>query len=674
MNTNAELNQRNMKRLKDEAQVRERAGVIFGTNDERGAFHSVVEIITNSVDEAREGYGDTIDITVEEGNIVTVADKGRGLPMDWNENEQMYNWQLALCTLYASGKYDNTSYQQAAGLNGLGLTATQYASEFMDVESRYGGKKRTMHFEKGKPIGDMKVEPFNGESGTTIRFKPDPIVFPALRHAVLAPDMFLELLNSQAMLLAGLRIKFKHYMIDHEVEFIYNGGIVEYINRVVEGINEGKLISETKEFHGEATGKDDPNYDGATYDDMPEYTVKMRFAFNFIRDNSLVKLYHNASYLFEGGVTLKALQDGITSAFTDVARNNGKLLRTDRFQYKDIETMLICVASTDAPGYNTWFKNQTKGAIINPFIGRAFTQLVYDRVRYWLETDTHNATRVMEEAIINKKAREEGAEVSKQVIKSLSKKVGLGSRPANFRDCKSKRVLERELYIVEGRSALGSVKLACNPEFQAVYALRGKTINALKNKLSKVLNSDIVMDVYRLLECGMEIVSKNIENIPKFDINKLNWGKILLCADADVDGGHIICLCLTMFYVLSPELIRSGRVYIVETPLFEIKYKNESKFAYDDSEKDVIIGQLKAMGAKDSQITVKRSKGLGENSPKMMNMTAMNPSTRRLTQVEYNEEDAQNSKMIFDALLGNDIESRRMLIQEYFNAVQVDMD
>lgn len=666
----AQKDNRNMKRLKDEQQVRQRPAPIFGTNDEHGAFNSVNEILTNSVDEAREGYGNVINVSVAENDVVTVEDFGRGLPMDWNEDEQMYNWQLALCTLYASGKYDSAQYGQAAGLNGLGLTSTQYASDFFDVWSTYDGKTRYVHFEKGRPVGDMQVTKANTDkSSTKITFRPDPIVFPALKIRHLTADMFLKKLNSQAMLIAGLRVNFQHYELSNPVSFYYENGMPEYVDNIA---GENAILGEAFYAEDEVRGTDDAELE-------PElYKLNMRLSFNFCRDRSLVEVFHNGSLMFERGETVEALEDGISRAFTDVARELGKIssARNDRFLFKDIEPMLICIGSTDAPGNRTWFKNQTKGAINNPFIGSSFRQFVYNKVRRWLENGGQQANKVIGEAIINKQAREEGAEVSKKVIRNLTKNVSFSSKPKDFRDCSSKNRFERELYIVEGLSALGSVKLACNSKFQAVMPVRGKPINCLKERITRVLNNDIIIDLYRVLGCGMEINNKNLEDIPKFDINKLNWGKVIICTDADVDGMHIRCLLLTMFYILSPSLLKAGKVFIAETPLYEMTYKKETKFAFDENEKTMWIEYFKGLGASPEQIKIQRSKGLGENDPEMMSISTMKPETRRLIPIDFPETDAELSELNdeFKALLGDDIETRRELIETYFSLTRDDAE
>lgn len=656
-------NNRGLKRLKDEQQVRQRPGVIFGTNDQYGAFHGVFEVISNSIDEAREGYGKSVRIKVEKDNIITVEDDGRGLPMDWNESEQMYNWELALCTMYGSGKYDDAQYSQSLGLNGLGLTSIQYASAFMDVWSTYDGKTHIMHFEKGKPVGKMEVKPAEREgTGTKIRFQPDAEVFPALKTESLTAEMFLLSLRKQAMLLAGLEIVVEHYELNSPIRLKFDNGIAGYIDALSD-----KLMMKTVVFDDTEVGTDDAEL-------YPEpYTVNMRIAFNFSRDASTTEIYHNASHMFEGGKTVEGFEKGITAAFTDYAKNNGKLTKNDKFVYKDIADVLLCIATSDCPGNRTWFKNQTKGAITNPFIGNAFMQFTYNKFRYWLENNSTIAQKVLSEVLTNKTAREEGAEVSRKVINSLSKQVGFGSKPKFFKDCSSKNIAERELYIVEGRSALGSVKLACDPKFQAVIPVRGKPINCLKEKLTRVLKNDIIIELLRVLGCGIEAKNEYIDDLPKFDISKLKWGKVIICTDADIDGFHIRTLMLTMFYVLTPSLLKSGKVYIAETPLYEMTYKKQVRFAYDDKEKEKYMEEFRAMGAKDNQIKIERSKGLGENDPEMMAVSTMNPKTRRLIPVDYPQDDS-TLRDCFSVLLGDDLEDRRELVEYYFDTVNENVE
>lgn len=664
------LNQRNMSRLKDEEQVRKRPGIIFGTNDEMGAYNGINEIFANVFDEGREGFGKEMRVTIEEGNIITVSDDGRGLPMHWNEDEQMYNWELALCTLYASGKYDESQYTKGAtGLNGLGLTSTQYASEFMEVWSTYDNKTYYIGFKKGRPVTELKItNPIRQGTGTTIKFKPDPEVFPALKVKKIPAELFVMNLSRQAMLIKGFRIIFKHFELTEPIEMIYPNGASDYIDT----LTDQTMLPKSIEFFDDATGMDD------TEKDIPgikPYTVHMKVTFNFskISDEEdrvrMADIYHNASHMFEGGETVSGFEQGIVGAFTAYGRQVNRLGKNDKFLYKDISDILICVGTTEAPGYRTWFKNQTKGAINNVFIGKAFRQFIFDKFMYFFNNNSSTADKVLSQALLNKQAREEGAEVSRKVINKLSKDVKFGSKPKNFSDCKSKNILLRELWIVEGLSAKTAVKLACDPEFQAIMPVRGKIINCIKERLARVLNSEIIIDLFRVLGCGIEAKSEYIEDLPKFDLNKLKWGKIIICTDADIDGKHIICLVLTMFYVLAPSLLKAGKVFIAETPLFDIVYKGKTEFAYNEAERDSIISRLHTLGITDKQIKINRSKGLGENFSENMWNSTMNPATRRLIPVEYPEND-KDLPMYFNTLLGDDIEMRRLLIEEYFDTVE----
>jgi DNA gyrase subunit B len=658
-------NSRNLAQLENEDQVRKRPAVIFGTNLKSGAFSGFMELVANSVDEAREGHGDLIKVTVEEGDIITVEDSGRGLPMDWNENAKKYNWELALCTLYASGKLDASQYQMSLGLNGLGLTATQFASSFMEVWSTYDGTTKYMKFEKGRPIGKLQtIKPVREHSGTIIKYKPDPEVFPELNSSSFEPEMFLQALTRQAMLLAGLKIEFSHHLLKNTITLYFENGITDYIEQGVVK----PMLNKVALFEGSAVGTDNPAIEPETY------KVDMRLAFTFSRESKFCRLYHNASHLFEGGSTVDALQKGMTQAFTEVARAQNKLNKADRFQFKDIEEILFCIGTTDAPGNRTAFKNQTKGAITNPFIGDAYQQFVYEKIKFWLDNNNVVANRVIAEVVTNKRAREEATEVSKKVIRSLTTPVTFGNKPQKFVDCTSKDPMVRELYIVEGDSALGSVKLARNSKTQAIIPVRGKIINCLKEKPTRVLSSEVIRDIFRVLGCGIELKSKYIQDLPKFDMLKLNFSKIVICTDADIDGFHIRTLLLTMFYRLCPSLLKAGKVFIADTPLYTITWRvnkkaRDYKFAYNDTEKESILEQMYNMGAKDGQIKIERSKGLGENDPDMMSVSTMHPNTRRLISIEYPEDDTM-LRNYFDALLGDDLEARRELVEAYFDTVQ----
>jgi len=651
--------------LKNEETVRLRPSVIFGTNDEFGAFRGILEIIANSIDEVREGYGENIKVSLFQDGSIEVSDNGRGVPMDWNEREDKFNWELVFCTLYASGKYGGSVYGDSLGLNGLGATAMQYASEYMDVYSTRDGKCYEMHFKKGKPVGKLVIrdEKDKNISGTRIKFKPDSEVFINIKNNNVPLEMYIDAFRRITMLTKALEIKVYHEETDKEIVLNYEGGIIEFIDSI-----QCKLIlPESIEFAGEVSGTDDIDKDPTPY------KLKMRLVLNFSREKSFIEMYHNTSYLSEGGVTMDSLRIGLTRAFEDCAKESGKLAKNEKILFKDIEAILIAIGDTNAPGNRTFFKNQTKAAINNPFIRDEFAKFVYANVRYWL-TKGSGSDLIIDEVLLNKRAREEAEKVSKRVVQSLSKSIsGFLNKPKKFVDCQSNIVGERELYIVEGDSALGSCKLSRDSKFQAIMPIRGKIMNCLKEELPQILQNEVIIDLLRVLGCGIEVESKTIENLPKFDLSKLNWGKVIICTDADLDGMQIRCLILSMLYRIVPTVIKSNKVYIAETPLFEINYKNETKFAYNQPEKDSIISKYIKAGVKEEQIKVQRSKGLGENDPEMMSVSTMSPSTRRLVPVEFKGEDEAVHKC-FHSLLGDDIESRRRIIREFFDKTVVDLE
>ena len=478
------------------------------------------------------------------------------------------------------------------------------------------------------------------------------------------PEYYINLLRRQAMLHAGLEIILNHEELENTITMCYPNGICEFIDAVCTK----PILKNTVIFEDTVTTKND---------DTPHaenFKFNERIAFNFSREASLIEMYHNGSHLFEGGVTLEGMKRGMVGAFEAIAKETGKLNSAGRFIFRDIESILVAVGDSNAPGHQTFFKNQTKSAINNVALGKEYAQFIYNSIRNWHKQDKVIVEKIVDEIVVNKTAREEAEKVSKKVVNSLSKSItGFGNKPKKFVDCKSKFVPERELWIVEGDSAAGSCKLARDANFQAIMPVRGKILNCLKEELSRVLTSEIIIDLLRIMGCGIEAESKYIKDLPKFDIMKLNFGKIIICTDADIDGMQIRCLILAMLYRLCPTLIKAGKVFIAETPLFEIIYKKETKFAYTEEEKTKIMKELYDAGAKDSQIKVNRSKGLGENDPEMMSISTMHPLTRRLVPVEYPDNDS-NVASIFDALLGNDIESRRILIQEFFSITDVDIE
>ena len=655
--------QESIQALKDEEQVRKRPSVIFGTNDNMGCAHSVFEIIANAVDEAKEGYGDIIKISLFKDGSVEVSDNGRGVPMGWNEAEKKYNWELVFCTLYASGKYDESAYGTSLGLNGLGATATQYASEYMIVESTRNGITSTMKFKKGKPDGELVEKNEGKENGTTIKFKPDLEVFTSIDVPI---EYYIDKLRKQAMLKAGLKFEVYHEKTNNKFTLCYEEGLKGFINTICSK----PMLEDTLYFSGETTGYDDER-------DTTPYKLNMRVSLNFSREVSLLEMYHNSSYLSDGGVTFEALKSGLVKAVEEYAKENGKLSKVDKIQFRDIESILVCIGDTNCPGNRTYFKHQTKTAITNPFIKKSYLEFIYHNIKLWLNNSKEKADKVISEILMNKQAREEADKVSRRVVQTLSKSIEtIGGTPNKFVNCRSRKVEEKELFIVEGDSALGACKQARDSNFQAIMPIRGKIMNCLKEELTRILGSEVIINLLRVLGCGVEAESKYIKDLPRFKLENLKWNKIIICTDADLDGNQIRCLLIACIYRLAPTLLKEGKVFIAETPLYEIFPKGKDKlarFAYNENEKSSVLESFIKEGYKEESLMVNRSKGLGENEPEMLSVSTMAPETRRLIPIEYPEND-ENVHSIFEALLGDDIESRRIIINEYFDMVEANID
>ena len=638
--------------LKGADRVRKRPGVIFGSDGLEGCEHAVFEILSNSIDEAREGYGTDITTVRYADGSIEVSDHGRGIPVEWNEKEQRYNWELVFCELYAGGKYKNDTgenYEFSLGLNGLGTCATQYSSEYMDVTIVRDGFEYGLHFEKGENrIGTKEgftKKPTNArKTGTTIRWKPDLEVFTDINIPV---DYYLDTLKRQAVVNSHIKFVLKNQVSGSKfdtTEFLYQNGIVDYV---------GELAGETpltsvQFLEGERRGRDRA--------DKPEYKVKISAAFCFSNRVNDIEYYHNSSWLEYGGAPEKATKSAFTSAIDAYIKQQGKYQKSEsKISFQDVQDCLILV--TNCFSTITSYENQTKKAITNKFIQEAMTEFFRAQLEiYFIEHKTE-ADRVMEQVLINKRSRETAEKARLNIKKKLTGNVDLANRVQKFVDCRSKDVSRREIYIVEGDSALGACKLSRDAEFQGIMPVRGKILNCLKADYARIFKSDVITDLMRVLGCGVEVQSKQAKDLSAFNLENLRWNKVIICTDADVDGFQIRTLILTMLYRLAPTLIREGYVYIAESPLYEIVSKGKTYFAYSDREKAAIVDSLG--GAK---ADINRSKGLGENDPEMMWLTTMNPDTRKLIRVM--PEDVERTAQMFDLLLGDNLAGRKAHIAE----------
>ncbi len=634
--------------LKGADRVRLRPGVIFGSDGIDGCEHSFFEILSNSIDEAREGYGTEIEITRFADKSIEVKDNGRGIPMGYNENEKRYNWELVFCELYAGGKYKNNSgenYEYSLGLNGLGTCATQYSSSYMDVTVQYGGNKYTMHFEKGNPASELMVEETKSKkTGTTIKWRPDTEVFTDINIPL---EYYQDVLKRQSVVNSG--IKFILYNQTPEgwdmYEYCYENGITDYI----EEISAGKAFTPIFSFESQRRGRD--------REDKPDYNVKMQFAFCFNNEINMIEYYHNSSFLEHGGAPDKAVKSAFVAVLDKYLKTNNKYNKNEsKIGFIDIADSLIFVSNSFSTV--TSYENQTKKSITNKFIQEAMTEVLKEQFEVCLIENKESAEKIAQQVLINKRSRESAEKARVAAKKNLTGNVDMTNRINKFINCRTKDISRREIYIVEGDSALGSCKKGRDAEFQAIIPVRGKILNCLKADYGKIFKSEIITDLVKVLGCGIEIKSKHSKEMSTFDLENLRWNKVIICTDADVDGYQIRTLILTMIYVLMPTLIKEGKVYIAESPLFEITCGKDTYFAFNEAEKQEIAEKL---GNKKHKI--QRSKGLGENEPEMMWQTTMNPETRRLIRVTYDE--AEKTAEMFDVLLGDNLQARKEFIAEY---------
>ena len=650
-NTTAAYGNESISQLKGADRVRKRPGVIFGSDGLDGCEHAVFEILSNSIDEAREGHGDTITLTSFEDGSIEVEDFGRGCPVDWNPVEKRFNWELVFCELYAGGKYKNADggdYEYSLGLNGLGSCATQYSSEYMDVTVWRDGNKYQLHFKKGKVCGkkgqELIVEPADRKkTGTLIKWRPDREVFTDIDIPV---EYFEDVLHRQAVVNAGVtfRLRVQHGGKFETKEFRYENGIMDYVGEIA---GEGALTAPVM-ISAERKGRD--------REDKPEYKVKLSAAFCFSNKVNAIEYYHNSSWLENGGAPDKAARSAFVSAIDAYIKKNGKYQKNETaIKFQDVQDCLILV--TNCFSTQTSYENQTKKAINNRFIQLAMTDFFKQQLEVYFIENKPEADRIAEQVLINKRSRETAERARQGMKKKLSGSIDIANRVQKFVDCRSRDTDRREIYIVEGDSALGACKLSRDAEFQGIMPVRGKILNCLKADYVRIFKSDVITDLMKVLGCGVEVKDKHTKDLSSFDLDNLRWNKIIICTDADVDGFQIRTLILTMLYRLVPTLIREGYVYIAESPLYEIECKGKTYFAYSDREKAEIVDKLG-----NGKISISRSKGLGENDPDMMWMTTMNPETRRLIKVM--PEDAEKMAQVFELLLGDNLSGRKDHIAE----------
>ena len=644
--------------LKGPDRVRKRPGVIFGSDGLDGCQHAVFEILSNAIDEAREGHGSQIIVTRYQDHSIEVEDFGRGCPVDWNEAEGKYNWELVFCELYAGGKYkngDGDNYEYSLGLNGLGSCATQYASRYFDATIYRDGFKYTLHFERGELVGEMIKEPADRKkTGSKFRWLPDLDVFTDIDIPL---EYYTDTLKRQAVVNAPVTFRLRNQIGANRFEttdFKYENGIIDYVTELVGD----QSLTPPVFWQTERKGRDRA--------DKADYKVKLSVSFCFSNTVNLVEHYHNSSWLEYGGAPEKAMRSAFVSAIDSWLKQNGKYQKSEsKITWADIQDCLVLVSNNFST--QTSYENQTKKAITNKFVQEAMTEFLRSQLEVYFIENPFDAEKIAGQVLINKRSRETAEKTRLGIKKKLSGSVDISNRVQKFVDCRTKDVSRRELYIVEGDSALGACKLSRDAEFQGIMPIRGKILNCLKADYAKIFKSEIITDLLKVMGCGVEVKDKHVKDLSAFDLSALRWNKIIICTDGDVDGFHIRTMLLTMLYRLTPDLIDQNKVFIAESPLYEITSKDKTYFAYNEREKDQF---LKELGGQ--KYTIQRSKGLGENDADMMSLTTMDPKTRRLIQVKPG--DAAQAAQMFDILLGDNLNGRKDYIAQHGSEYLDDLD
>jgi DNA gyrase subunit B len=427
-------------------------------------------------------------------------------------------------------------------------------------------------------------------------------------------------------------------------EFRYENGIADYVAELA-GENS---LTQPVFYESERRGRD--------REDRPEYKVKLSVAFCFSNRVNVIEHYHNSSWLEHGGAPDKATRSAFVSAIDGYLKQQGKYNKNEsKITFNDVQDALVLVSNNFST--QTSYENQTKKSINNKFVQEAMTAFLRERLEVYFIENPYDAGKIAEQVLINKRSRETSEKARLNLKKKMSGSIDIANRVQKFVDCRTKDVSRRELYIVEGDSALGACKLSRDAEFQGIMPVRGKILNCLKADYARIFKSEVITDLLKVMGCGIEVESKKNKELATFDLESLRWNKIIICTDADVDGYQIRTLILTMLYRLTPTLIREGYVYIAESPLYEINCKEKTWFAYTEREKADILTELDG-----KKYTIQRSKGLGENEPDMMWLTTMNPETRRLIKVMPS--DVEETVRVFDLLLGDNLQGRKEHIAE----------
>ena len=605
--------------------VRKRPGMYIGTTSIRGLHHLVYEIVDNSIDEALAGYCSCIKVDINEDNSISVIDDGRGIPSGMNEKLGLPTLEVIYTVLHAGGKFGGEGYKIAGGLHGVGASVVNALSEWLEVENCRDGKRYTERFERGAVARPFKCDGDSERHGVSVRFKPDPTIF---EETVFDYDILLTRMREQAFLNAGVKIVLTDKREGREREEIlhYEGGIVsfvEYLNNEKRG---NPVHPDIIYMKGEEDGS------------IAEVAMQYNDSYN----ETIISFANNMSTI-EGGTHETGFKSALTKAINDYGRNKGIIKGEDKgLSGDDVREGLVAIISvklTDAQ-----FESQTKAKLGNSEIRRLVDNIVSQKLSEFLEENPASAKMIIEKAMAANRAREAARRAREMSRKKNALEVS--TLPGKLADCNERDSRYTEVYLVEGDSAGGSAKNCRDSRFQAILPLRGKVLNVEKSRLDKVYSNTSIIPIIQALGCGIG---------DDFDINKLRYGKIVIMADADVDGSHIRILLLTFFFRHMKQLIEEGHIYLAQPPLYKVYKGKNLRYAFSEEEKDKYVEELGTTG-----VQSERYKGLGEMDPEQLWDTTMNPETRTLLKVTI--EDAIKCDEIFSVLMGDMVEPRREFI------------
>jgi len=613
----------NIKVLKGLEAVRKRPAMYIGGTSERGLHHLVYEVVDNSIDEALAGYCDLIRVIIHHDNIIEVEDNGRGIPVDIHKEMGVPGVQVAMTVLHAGGKFDDKSYKVAGGLHGVGVSVVNALAEYLEAYIHLNGSIHYQRYERGIPATELKVIGSTTRRGTTIKFKPDASIFESVEYSF---DYLTTRLRELAFLNSGVRIILYDERADRTHDFKYDGGIVSF----VEYLNQNKKPLFIKPIF-------------VSYD-KPGMSFEVAIQYNEGYQESIFSFANNINTI-EGGTHLSGFKSALTRSVNTYSKN-ADLLKNEKVSPsgEDIREGLTAVVSVKIS--NPQFEGQTKTKLQNSDVEGIVNSMVYEKLMVYFEEHPAEAKNIANKSIMAARSRE-AARKARELTRRKSV-LESGSLPGKLADCSITDPSKTELFLVEGDSAGGSAKQGRERSFQAILPLWGKMLNTEKARVDKVLNNDKIQPIILAIGAGIG---------QEFDVSRIRYHKIVIMADADIDGAHISTLLLTFFYRYMRPLIENGNIYLAKPPLFLIRKGKQKHYVYTEEERDAAVRQLGDKG-----VIVQRYKGLGEMNPDQLWETTLDPENRILISVKM--DDAIEADRMFTILMGDEVEPRREFIQE----------